>query len=277
MTCCLPVMTYKKNKESCEAIYKQIASTYVVLSFLLGDFVGLNINPTMSIPKGSDHIPDLTALGYIQIGGITHFGENVTSQEKRDILNSLLYAQTSADDKSKRAEKPVDWYLAYAQVLTRIGYESESMKTNRISKFADGKVTLADVVIKNLKEETSATVLAAISSLINELSSLSPPSEKLTMLYSNSYSSSKGNYCFQVNCVQKDPDGSISVMLAMFSFSKVNYNEHILNSIVKLPDVGLFRGFYTVGFNPQLYAAIRKSVKDFTLKKAGEMLTAIEI
>ncbi len=76
----------------------------------------------MSTLKSMEHLKNMSSNGVVVEGGVVQFEEITSAQERNDALDSLLYAQFSANDKFIRGNEPLQWYLSYVHFLTKIGY-----------------------------------------------------------------------------------------------------------------------------------------------------------
>ncbi len=100
--------------------------------------------------SGKIEIPkDKKTEGYVVTGSVVAFTEELSGQDKADVLNTLLIAQLAADVKFKREVETEDRYAYYTKVLGNLGFVIQGFQFSKYE--ASGAGFKMDSVVKLLE------------------------------------------------------------------------------------------------------------------------------
>ena len=103
---------------------------------------------------------DKKKQGFVDKGSLVSFTEKVTGQQKRDVLNSALFAQLAAEYKFNRETQTEDWYKCYGEVLEKVGWVMQGCSFQKYERYG-GTFTMAAAVIDILEAIASGDEIAA--------------------------------------------------------------------------------------------------------------------
>ena len=76
----------------------------------------------LAIQTTLGELPKKKEQGFVDCGSLVSFTENLSEQNKEDVLNSTLLAQLAANKKYDRKTQHDEWYTFYMKVLENVGW-----------------------------------------------------------------------------------------------------------------------------------------------------------
>jgi hypothetical protein len=144
--------------------------------------------------------------------GVFSFAQGVDPDVRAAISDSALLAQLVANQKISAEDKPLEWFAAYFDVLTKIGWTLQESAWTDYS--ADGTaVAVHDKILEVMTAALgpSPAALAILTATINALKSMNPGSPWLTIFNRESQKARIAR--FQIGLVDKQADGDVFVSL----------------------------------------------------------------
>lgn len=109
---------------------------------------------------------------FINAGAVILLPTDMREQERRDVLNSVLFAQLVANKKYPALSQPGEWYGAYREVLQN-GWLQKAVTWDRFTLNAPAKCNMVAWVGKQLEAHVDRAVVAEVTRLLNCIAQLS--------------------------------------------------------------------------------------------------------
>jgi hypothetical protein len=211
---------------------------------------------TRDLPTTPEITPNNTA-NYVNDGSLISFVTGLSSEDKSDVLNSVLLAQRAANKKHDRYTEPEAWYKSYREILTTIGWVGGQDTFQQYT--ADGTtVKVDDVVLQILGTlAIGGAAITAITQALNALQGLSAQDKQFTLWEQSSHSLKTGN--FQIAACEKSGDGLV-LKMGSFYFSATQTATRFLFFNYSSTAITLFTGGQTTVLNKEVYSQIRQGV-----------------
>ena len=189
----------------------------------------------------------------INVGCLCAFAEDLTVQNKEDVVHSILLAQLAANKKCKRFEDPINWYKSYIEILGGIGWILPSFDSSEFKP--KSPINWEEIVLNSIGSGDTRTLA---ESAIDAAKSLKSNSKGMEIWRENSSSDCKTN--FQVMTVML-VNGDVVAFMSGIHFQSPNYQDKFLSWTTNISISA-----YKLEFNKEVYSKIRQKVID-KLKK----------
>jgi hypothetical protein len=146
---------------------------------------------------------------------VISFVSGVTAERREDIVNSALLAQLAAKKRVPDASRVYEWYDAYFDVLTNVGWAVQARQFaeyRQTSENFEAHEAILQVAATLLGPATTA--LAIVKTTLDALRSMSADSPWITLFNRESQSTRAAR--FQVSLAEQAPDGQFLVSLMAF-------------------------------------------------------------
>ena len=107
-------------------------------------------NTTLSSQAPLYSVLDKTEQGYVNLGSLQSFTTTLTSQEKEDVIDSILSAQLTASRMYNRETEYSEWYRIYVQALRKLGWMVDSYRFMEYTPTGN-TINLAEATLKLLR------------------------------------------------------------------------------------------------------------------------------
>jgi hypothetical protein len=167
---------------------------------------------------------------------VLSFVSGVTAERREAIINSSLLAQLVAMKKISDPENIKDWYLAYFDVLTNIGWvvqDTGFASYEESSNDFDAHKAIITVATTLLGPATTA--LAVVTSTLQALQSMEESSPWITIFSRESQVAKSAR--FQLGLAEQDPGGQFFVNLMAFVLEATSTVTQVLFFRAKKNDV----------------------------------------
>jgi len=193
---------------------------------------------------------------------LVSFVSGLSEQNRSDVINSMLLAQLAANKKVQNEENILEWYKAFIQVLSNIGWTIESVE---ISKFESSSALfqLENVIIDILTSAFGSSYLAIIKTALNSLKSLDEGDHKIVAFEKNTHTLSKG--IFQI-ATAVESNNAVSVQLGSFLLTSKDEIRKILLFTSSKDKTTLEYSSRRATLNLEMYSKVRYTV----LEKLGD-------
>lgn len=238
-----------------------------------------NLELSPIVPRGledshNEHRGGYKDSGSVVDGSLVSFTNNLSVEDKQDVLDSTLLAQLAANKKFNREEQTKEWYLYYTKVLEKVGWIIQDFQFMKYQS-TSATFTMDEVAIELLAQIAGGTQMAVAGQTIEALKKLPKHDNRVVLFNHQSYSFKAGN--FQLLTCAKDGSGQITTAVGAFHFFA---NENITRFLFWQFDsskVELYRGVQTCTLNPEVYAKVRSHVKRKLGAKAQTFVKDLEI
>jgi hypothetical protein len=191
---------------------------------------------------------------------IVSFVKGVTEERREDIVNSALLAQLYANTKVKDKTHMFEWYDAYFDALTNIGWTiHEKQFVNHVESGQNFEVHNAIIKMATLLLGPGAAALTVVKATLDALDSMDDNSPWITVFSRESQSAKTSR--FQITLAEEAPDGSFLVTLMAFGVAAKKTVTQVLFFKLRESDVHLKHSSGKVTINTVVLDAIRDAVK----------------
>ncbi len=192
---------------------------------------------------------------------IISFVQGVTPEQREDIVNSSLIAQLAAKKKVADPQRIYDWYNAYFEVLTQIGWVIQDQGFATYSESSEGfDAHEAILQVATALLGPGATALALVATTLNALKSMSADSPWITLF--NRESQSANTARFQVTLAEQTKDNQFLVSLMAFGLEANKTLTQVLFFKITTSEASLKHYSGKVTIDTHVLSAIRQDIKD---------------
>jgi hypothetical protein len=226
-------------------------------------------------PGTADLALDAAKSQAVVVGSdVVSFVEGVTAPRREAIINSSLLAQLAAKKRVGDATRVMEWYEAYFDVLTNIGWvvqdrgfaEYQEQGTNFEAHKA--VMTVAATVLGG-----APTALAVVKSTLDALKSMNEGSPWIAIF--NRESRTAHSARFQISLAEQDPGGQFFVTLMAFSLQARSTLTQVLFFKAKKEDVTLRHSSGRVTINTAVLDGVSDAIKEKLVAAARDYVSAL--
>jgi len=205
---------------------------------------------------------------------VVSFVKGVTTERRAAIINSSTLAQLVAKKKVPDFEKTKEWYEAYFDVLTNIGWvlQDRSFATfeEKGSTFETHKaiITVATGLLG-----PAAPALALLITTLNALQSMNDSSPWITLFSRESQSARTGR--FQVSLVEQDAESQFFVTLMAFGLTARDSITQVLFFKARASDVTLQHASGRVSINTTVLDGVSDALKTKIVAHAADFVKTL--
>jgi metacaspase-1 len=146
---------------------------------------------------------------------IVSFVTGVTAERREAIINSSLLAQLAATKKVPDAARVYDWYNAYFDVLTNVGWVVQDKGFAEYKESGtDFETHKAILAVASVALGAAPTALAIVTQTLQSLQSMNESRPWITIFDRESRRARTAR--FQISVAEQDPDGQFFVNLLAF-------------------------------------------------------------
>jgi hypothetical protein len=205
---------------------------------------------------------------------IVSFVKGVTPERREDIVNSSLLAQLVAKKQVSDPTRVYDWYNAYFEVLTNIGWSVQDRGFATYSEASDNFQAHEAVmkVAASLLGPAAAT-LAVVQATLDALKSMSAESPWLAIFNRESQSAQTAR--FQVTLAEQTEDEQFLVSLMAFGIEAKATLTQVLFFKFKSSETSLKHYSGKVTINTQVLAKVRDLIKTKIAAHAVDYIKAL--
>lgn len=191
---------------------------------------------------------------------IVSFVTGVTRERREDIVNSSLLAQLAAKKQVHDPSRIYDWYNAYFDVLTNIGWSVQDRGFAAYSEASDNFQAHEAImkVAASLLGPVAAT-LAVVQATLDALKALSADSPWLAIFNRESQSAQTAR--FQVTLAEQGDDARLLVSLMAFGIEAKATLTQVLFFKFKSSETSLKHYSGKVTINPHVLEAVHDLIK----------------
>lgn len=205
---------------------------------------------------------------------VVSFVQGVTAERRDAIVNSSLLAQLVAKQKVSDPERIYDWYDAYFDVLTNIGWvvqdKSFAAYHESSQNFEAHKAILA---VATTLLGAAPTALALVSSALKALESMNESSPWITIFSRESQNARTAR--FQISLAEQDANGQFFVSLMAFGLEAKSSITQVLFFKSKANDATLRHYAGRVTINTSVLDGISGAIKEKLSGHAGNYVRAL--
>jgi hypothetical protein len=205
---------------------------------------------------------------------VVSFVSGVTAERRDAIVNSSLLAQLVAKQKVSDPDRIYDWYDAYFDVLTNIGWvvqdKSFAVYHESSQNFEAHKAILA---VAATLLGAAPTALALVSSALKALESMNESSPWITIFSRESQNARTAR--FQISLAEQDANGQFFVSLMAFGLEAKSSITQVLFFKAKANDATLRHYAGRVTINTNVLDGISGAIREKLSGHAGNYIKAL--
>lgn len=207
---------------------------------------------------------------------IVAFADGVNSAQRQDLVNSTLLAQLVANKMVAERHRFIDWYNAYFDALTNIGW---FVQDRNFATYAESSENFEahQAILK-----VAATVLGAapsallvVTNTLQALQAMDASSPWLTLFARESQSAETAS--FQISAVEQGADRQPVVSLMAFGLQAHTGMTQVLFFKGRTSDVTLHHWSSRMSIDPDVVAAVRQILKEKLASHVVDYVKAIPI
>ncbi len=206
--------------------------------------------------------------------GIVSFVSGVTAERREAIVNASLLAQLVAKKKVPDPQNIKNWYAAYFEVLTNIGWvvqETGFAKYKESSTNFDAHKAIISVASTLLGP--ASTALATVTATLNALQSMNESSPWITIFSRESQIAHSAR--FQIGIAEQDANGEFFVNLMAFVLRAEATVTQVLFFRAKKNSVQLEHYSGRVTINTAVLDGVRDAIAKKLVGQANEFVSGL--
>lgn len=207
---------------------------------------------------------------------VVSFVKGVSAQRRKDIVNSALFAQLYANKQVPARERMFDWYNAYFNALTQIGWVIQSSAFDTYHEESAG-VDAHEAILKVAAVVLGGapTALAVVTSTINALKEMDSDNPWLTLFNKESMSAHTAH--FQVTLADESEDGKFLVTQMAFALDAQSQLTQVLFFRVRKNALSLQHCSGSVTINEDVLDFVRDDLQAKLAQKAKGFIGEVDI
>lgn len=207
-------------------------------------------------PEDDALVKEGTEQAFLTDKSLVSFISEVNGQNRKDVLNSTLLAQMAANKKFPNEEDILEWYKAFIDVLSKIGWNIES---SEISTFESAKSVfeIDEAIIDILSGAFGGSYIKVIAKTLESIKNMSNEDHKIIAFEKNTHSLTKG--CFQI-ALAVEKNEVVSIQLGTFLLTTTKKIKQILLLNLKKDKTKLQYSSRLGTLNGEVYEQIRSAV-----------------
>lgn len=216
---------------------------------------------------------------YVDSGIVVTFPADVEIQRQQDVLDSLLFAQLSADKSHQRQTDPSNWYSYFDYILQNIGWVLSSIDfdvdVTKKPTFVMSSLALNQMV----QNGSSAEEVEVFRKIFNVLHSLPDKDPLIELLYKNIYNDDSNAASLILASFEVSKTKEVTLKLIMFSLEATGeaayrYLLHLYDS----KNVTFSKAkSSTMVLNEQIFDKIRSTIVEKLGDKVKSMISELQL
>lgn len=211
--------------------------------------------------------------GFVNGGSIVAFGPGVSRQNKKDVLNSTLFAQRAADYRHERETEPDRWYDLYVDVLGTVGWRVDGFQFTQFASQTN-EFTVEEVVTSVIQALGDSAGLDRVTRSIRALAALGGEDGRIQLFNKNSRAQFRG--AFQIGTATEN-EGVVTMSLGTFYFT---HDADVTNLVLfrfGRDSTAFYAGAQQATLNSDVYAAVREAIVEKLTKELPDSLAKFPI
>ncbi|SPF78741.1 hypothetical protein ALP8811_02672 [Aliiroseovarius pelagivivens] len=194
----------------------------------------------------------------VNASSVISFVENLTPQQKEDVLLSTLFAQRAADAAFDPVKDRAAWFVKYMEMLSVLGWSREAAPVEASQKMK-GNGSFDQVILATLAQVATGNQFRIVESAIEALRGLTQDDGKIKLFDFETSSSTGGN--FQIGSAEA-AGHVISMALGAFNFTFKDRKQNVLFVSWGKNELDYWLSAQKLTLSPDIYADVRDIVRD---------------
>ncbi|MDV7143982.1 caspase family protein [Tropicimonas sp. TH_r6] len=229
-------------------------------------------------PSNTDEAATLTMKkqklnAAIDASGVISFVDNLTPQQKDDVLLSTLFAQRAATARKNPVTEVQAWFTIYLDTLSLLGWSVESAPELRQSTLTQN-ASFHDAILKILASVATQSQFAILEQALSSLASLSESSSQIR-LFDRATSVTEGGH-FQIGAAEASGD-VVAMALGAFHYRNEDERKNVLFVSWGDNEVTYWMGAQKVNLSTRLYGEVRDLVSERLGENRRKLIADIDL
>jgi hypothetical protein len=205
---------------------------------------------------------------------IISFVSGVTAERREAIVNSSLLAQLVAKKKTSDPNQIYEWYNAYFDVLTHIGWVVQDQGFAEYHESSDNfEAHRAILAIATTLLGSAPAALALVKTTIDALQSMNENTPWLSIFNRESQTARAAR--FQISLAEQDPSGQFMVSLMSFGLETTSTLTQVLFFKARASEATLRHYSGRVTINTTVLDGVREAIKAKLTGQINEYVKAL--
>ncbi|XP_028411410.1 uncharacterized protein LOC114533972 [Dendronephthya gigantea] len=216
------------------------------------------------------------AKAFVDAGSLVSFTENLSGQNKEDVLNSTLLAQLAASKKHDRQTDSANWYKFYTDVLMKIGWVTQQFQFSKYHSHT-GSFEMSTVVLDillSLVGDGEQTLVDVVKATLESFKKSGGDTIKL--FDHNCVSGQQGNFQI-IPCTVDKKSGQVVVKFVGAYFKATKVDSRFLFFTYSNSQVDLEKAADSLTLNEKIYSKVRQAIIDKLGGKAQTFVDGLDI
>lgn len=206
---------------------------------------------------------------------VVSFVKGVSEERRQDIVNSALLAQLVANNKVKNGDV-FEWYDAYFDVLTNLGWVIQDKGFSSYEENADGlEAHEAILKVATVLLGAAPTALAIVTSTIEAMKSMDKDNSWITIFDRESRSAETAR--FQISLAEEDENGRFMITMMAFGLKADSTLTQILLFKIRSDKVTLKHCSGKVTINEDVLAGVRDKIRTKLIGRASGYIDSLDL
>ena len=207
---------------------------------------------------------------------VVSFVKGVSAARRQDIVNCALLAQLAADHKVKDKNMIFEWYDAYFEVLSNLGWVIQDKGFTVYEEEADGlEAHEAILKVATLLLGAAPTVLAVVITTLEAMKSMDKDNPWITIFDRESRAAEAAR--FQIALAEEDEAGQFMVSMMAFGLKGTSKLTQILFFKIHSDKVTFKHCSGKVTINEEVLAGVREKVRVKLIGRTGGYIDSVDI
>jgi hypothetical protein len=207
---------------------------------------------------------------------VVSFVKGVSAERRQDIVNCALLAQLAANRKVQDKTRIFEWYEAYFDVLTNLGWVLQDKGFSSYEGKADGlEAHEAILKVAGVLLGASPTALAIVTSTIEAMKEMDKDNPWITIFDRESKSAKSAR--FQIALAEEDAAGQFMVTLMAFGLEAESTLTQVLFFRIRSDKVSFKHCSGKVTINEVVLAGVREKIQAKLVGRTGGYVDALDL
>lgn len=209
----------------------------------------------------------------VNASSVISFVENLTPQQKEDVLLSTLFAQRAADAAFDPVKEREAWFVKYMEMLSILGWTREAAPVEASQKMK-GNGSFDQVILATLAQVATGNQFRIVQSAIDALRGLTQDDGKIKLFDFETSSATGGN--FQIGSAEA-AGNVISMALGAFNFTFKDRKQNVLFVSWGKNELQYWLSAQKLTLSPDIYTDVRAIVRDKLADTRKSLIADIDL
>lgn len=207
---------------------------------------------------------------------VVSFVKGVSAERRQDIVNCALLAQLAANHRVQDKTRIFEWYDAYFEVLTNLGWVLQDKGFSSYEEKADGlQAHEAILKVAGVLLGAAPTALAIVTSTIEAMKEMDKGNPWITIFDRESKSAKTAR--FQIALAEEGSSGQFMVTLMAFGLEAESTLTQVLFFKIRSDKVSFKHCSGKVTINEMVLAGVREKIQAKLIGRTGGYIDSLDL